>query len=82
MQTLGQKKDLDTRLSICGLLLTLFMLTYLIDFSPLNTSPLKRNHNGNVTITTQYSMGNIFVKKPCTKSGGKLFPDPLLKNQN
>ena len=35
MQTLGQKKDLDTRLSICGLLLTLFMLTYLIDFFPI-----------------------------------------------
>ena len=30
----------------------------------------------------KYNFRNIFLEKSCTKCGGKLFPDPFLKNQN
>ena len=29
----------------------------------------------------EYNMRNIFLEKSYTKLGGKLFPDPVLKNQ-
>ena len=30
----------------------------------------------------QNNMSNIFIEKTYTKYGGKLFPDPFLKNRN
>ena len=30
----------------------------------------------------QSNMSNIFIEKAYTKYGGKLFPDPFLKNRN
>ena len=47
-----------------------------------NISRRKGNQTMKFGQLKEYNMRNNFFEKSCTKCGRKLFPDPLLKNQN